>query len=191
LVREFSHVKLKILKVLLLLSITFILNQCLTVLDSSISSSENFNGTKRFYEDKVCIIINTIGVDHKFEVSNFMQIISEDLLEKSFQRTNLLESEVSKDCKYFLQYKKTKFSVAILELIVIGYPIIKGNEFEIEAIEYSKDRKIIRKKSMKNGYKHYISWLLFPTFFLLYRPYSDEKIIEDFHSRFFKTANEI
>ncbi|MDI7217416.1 hypothetical protein QMN07_07760 [Leptospira santarosai] len=186
----FDIKRMKIQKFILFISL-FFLDQCLTILDSPVDFSEAKKKSKYNYASEICVSVITLGIDHKFEISNFSQVIIEDLAQKGFTKVVFKEFNENPNCQFLLQYKKIKYSKAILELLIFGYPMIKGNEIELDAFEYSKDQKLLRHVTFKNGYQHYISWLLLPTFFIFYRPFTDEKIIEDFHHQFFRQMNNL
>lgn len=182
-----------ILRILLLQ--LFILSgvQCLTTLNSPVEEYRKLNTDSTIFDKEICVKTEVYrrdaakqpsGVDH-YEISDFTSLILQDLKAKGFKRILLLKAEERQFCEILFRYTKVMYSKIIWEPIIIGYPITKFYEIELDAFEYSKDQKLTRRESLKNGYRHYISWLLIPTFFLFYRPSSDEKIIEDFHFRFF------
>ncbi|TGK26935.1 hypothetical protein [Leptospira stimsonii] len=156
-------------------------------MNAPIDSNSDSKISDYLHETEVCIKAYTLGVQHKFEIDRFTQTISKDLVGKGFKRLTILDVNQKKQCDFILEYRKYAYPENLyLELILIGYPITSYREIELYAFQYDKDYKLIRQESMKNGYRHYVSWLLLPTFFLFYRPFSDEKIIEDFHNKLFK-----
>ncbi|TGK14295.1 hypothetical protein [Leptospira stimsonii] len=163
-------------------------------MDRSIEDKEDLILDSKNLERELCvrteiyrggIALQSEG-DNQNEISTFEGIILENLKEKGFRQIIFFKSKAPATCEFQLNYKKINYPGNLYLEFIIGFPIVANKEIELYATEYSKDQKLVRGKTIRNGYRHYISWLLLPTFFLFYRPNIDADIVDSFHSQFFK-----
>ncbi|AVV78749.1 Uncharacterized protein XB15_00960 [Leptospira santarosai] len=176
--------------------------QCMTTLNFPVNEydeNENRFLAPEVLDRKICVNTEVFrrdsgqrvnDVEH-YEISGFTSTVLDNLKLLGFKQIILLKGGEQPFCPILLRYTKIMRTVSIGEFVIIGYPIKKYHQLELDISIYGKDRKLIHSETLKNGYQHYISWLLLPTFFIFYRPFTDEKIIEDFHHQFFRQMNNL